>query len=170
MEVPQLRNETETTKEGISQLIFHQLLIHLSFIFSSFLLQDIFPPKKMDTLIPILAFLIPQLVKNPPATQETLVWFLGRKIRWRRDRLPTPIFLGFPHGSAGKESTCNAADLGLIPGLGRSPGEGKGYSLQYSGLENSKESQRVRHDQATFTSLYFTFTFYFLGNLGNNVS
>ena len=46
MEVPQLRNETETTKEGISQLIFHQLLIHLSFIFSSFLLQDIFPPKK----------------------------------------------------------------------------------------------------------------------------
>ena len=40
-------------------------------------------------------------------------------------------------GSAGKESTCNAGDLGLIPGLGRSPGEGKGYPLQYSGLENS---------------------------------
>ena len=39
-------------------------------------------------------------------------------------------------GSAGKESTCNAADLGSIPGLGRSPGEGKGYPLQYSGLEN----------------------------------
>ena len=38
--------------------------------------------------------------------------------------------------SAGKESTCNAEDLGLIPGLGRSPGEGKGYPLQYSGLEN----------------------------------
>ena len=44
--------------------------------------------------------------------------------------------LGFPGGSAGKESTCNAGDLGLIPGLGRSPGEGKGYPLQYSGLEN----------------------------------
>ena len=43
----------------------------------------------------------------------------------------------FPCGSAGKESTCNAGDLGLIPGLGRSPGEGKGYPLQYSGLENS---------------------------------
>ena len=44
---------------------------------------------------------------------------------------------GFPGGSAGKESTCNAGDLGSILGLGRSSGEGKGYSLQYSGLENS---------------------------------
>ena len=46
---------------------------------------------------------------------------------------------GFPCGSAGKESACNVRDLGLIPGLGRSPGEGKGYSLQYSGLENSMD-------------------------------
>jgi len=46
---------------------------------------------------------------------------------------------GFPCALAGKESTCNARDLGLIPGLGRSPGEGKGYPLQYSGLENSKD-------------------------------
>ena len=44
---------------------------------------------------------------------------------------------GFPCGSAGKESTRNAGDLGSIPWLGRSPGEGKGYPLQYSGLENS---------------------------------
>ena len=43
---------------------------------------------------------------------------------------------GFPCGSAGKESACNAGDLGLIPGMGRSPGEGKGYPLQCSGLEN----------------------------------
>ena len=42
----------------------------------------------------------------------------------------------FPGGSAGKESVCNVGDLGLIPGLERSPGEGKGYPLQYSGLEN----------------------------------
>ena len=42
-------------------------------------------------------------------------------------------------GSAGKESTCNAADLGWIPGLGRSPGEGKGYPFQYSVLGNSRE-------------------------------
>ena len=47
--------------------------------------------------------------------------------------------LGFPCGSAGKESACNAGDLGLIPGLGRSPGEGNGYPLQYSGLENSTD-------------------------------
>ena len=45
--------------------------------------------------------------------------------------------MGFSCGSAGKESACNAGDLGLIPGLGRFPGEGKGYPLQYSGLENS---------------------------------
>ena len=47
---------------------------------------------------------------------------------------------GFPCGSAGKESACNVRGLGLIPGLGRSPGEGKGYPLQYSGLENSMDS------------------------------
>ena len=47
--------------------------------------------------------------------------------------------LGFPCGSAGKESACNVGDLGLFPGLGRSPGEGKGYTLQYSGLENSMD-------------------------------
>ena len=47
--------------------------------------------------------------------------------------------MGFPGGSAGKESACNAGDLGSIPGLGRSPGEGKGYPLQYSGLENSMD-------------------------------
>ena len=44
---------------------------------------------------------------------------------------------GFPGGSDGKESTCDKGDLGLIPGFGRSPGEGKGYPLLYSGLENS---------------------------------
>ena len=59
------------------------------------------------------------------------------KIHWRRDRLPTPVFLGFPSGSAVKESSCNAGDQRSIPGLGRSPGEGIGYPLQYSGLENS---------------------------------
>ena len=47
---------------------------------------------------------------------------------------------GFPCGSAGKESACNGGDLGSIPGLGRSPGKGKGYSLQYCSLENSMGS------------------------------
>ena len=64
-------------------------------------------------------------------------WF--GKFPWRRDRLPTPVFLCFPGGSAGKESTWNTGDLGSIPGLERSSGEGKGYPLQYSGLENSME-------------------------------
>ena len=50
-----------------------------------------------------------------------------------------PTHLGFPGGSPGKEPTCSAGDLGLIPGLGRSPGEGKGHPLQYSGLETSMD-------------------------------
>ena len=45
--------------------------------------------------------------------------------------------MGFPCGSASKESPCNAGDPGSTPGLGRSPEEGKGYQLHYSGLENS---------------------------------
>jgi len=53
-----------------------------------------------------------------------------------------PLILGFPGGSADKETTCNLGDvrdLGSIPGLGRSPGKRKGYPLQYSGLENSMD-------------------------------
>ena len=46
---------------------------------------------------------------------------------------------GFPDSSVGKESTCSVGDLGSIPGLGISPGEGKGYPLQHSGLENSMD-------------------------------
>ena len=61
------------------------------------------------------------------------------KIHWRRDRLSIPLFLGFPCGSTGKESTCNVGDLGLVSQLERYPGEGKGYELQYSGLENSMD-------------------------------
>ena len=51
-------------------------------------------------------------------------------------------FLGFPCGSAGKESSCNAGGLGSIPGLGLSLGEGKVYPLQYSGLENSMDCHK----------------------------
>ena len=54
---------------------------------------------------------------------------------WRRDELPTPVFLGFPGVSDGKEFTHNVEDLGLIPELGRSPGRGHGNPLQYSCLE-----------------------------------
>ena len=92
-----------------------------------------------NQVLKLRASLIAQLVK---------IWLQCRrpqfdpwvgKICWRRDRLPTPVLLGFPCGSAGKES-CNVRDLGSIPGLGRSPGEGKGCSLQYSCLENPMEA------------------------------
>ena len=89
------------------------------------------------------ASLVAQLVKNPPAMQETRVQSLGwedplekEKIHWRRKRLPIPGFLGFPGGSDGEESTCNAGDLGSVLGFGRSPGGGRGNPLQYSCLEN----------------------------------
>ena len=93
------------------------------------------------------------MVKNLPAMQETLVQFLGQEDPLEKG------FLGFPGGSDNKESACsdskesacNAGDLGSIPGLGRSPGEGNSYSLQYSGLENSTDCivqgvQRVGHN------------------------
>ena len=88
----------------------------------------------------IRASIVAQLVKNPPAMQETQFDPWVGQISWRRDRPPTPVFLGLPGGLAGKESTCNVGDLGSIPGLGRSSGEGDGYPLQYSGLENSIDS------------------------------
>ena len=70
--------------------------------------------------------------------QSRRPWFNSwvRNITWRRDRLPVPGFMDFPGGSDGKESACNVGDLGLIPGLGRSPGGGHGNPLRYSCLEN----------------------------------
>ena len=71
--------------------------------------------------------------------------------------------------SAGKESACNAGDLGSIPGLGRSPGEGKGYPLQYSGMENSMDytvhgvtKSWTRLSNLHFFSLSFPFLFNFI--------
>ena len=67
-----------------------------------------------------------------------------------KENLPT-ISMGFPGGSDGKESSCNAGDMGLIPGSRRSPREGDGYPLQYSCLEKPTRllcpwGHRVRHD------------------------
>ena len=61
-------------------------------------------------------------------------WFNSSvgKVPWRRHRLPAPVFLGFPGGSAGKEFACNAEDPGSIHGSGRSAGKGTGYPLQHS--------------------------------------
>ena len=66
------------------------------------------------------------------------------------------LLSAFPGGSDGKESSGNVGDLGSIPGLGRSPGEGNVYPLQYSGLGNSMDyiSKRFGHDWVTFTSLF----------------
>ena len=69
-------------------------------------------------------------------------------------------FLGFACGSASKESACNVGDLGSIPGLGRSPGEGKGYPLHYSGLENSMDC--IGHGVAKSQTLLSDFHFHFL--------
>ena len=86
------------------------------------------------------------------------------KICWRRDRLPISIFLGFPCGSAGKESAHNVGDIGLIPGLGRSSREGKGYPPQYSGLGTSVDCKvhgvvksRTRLSDFHFLSFIFSF-------------
>ena len=74
------------------------------------------------------------------ATSFIQYWFwICRIILMWKDLRDLPKAIGFPDSSVGKESTCNAGDSGLIPGLGRSPGEGKGYPLQYSCLENSMD-------------------------------
>ena len=87
-----------------------------------------------------------------------------RKINWRSDRLPSPVFVGIPCGSAGKEFAWNVRDLGLIPRLERSPGEGKGYLIQYSGLENSMDcivngvtKSQTQSSNFHFTSLHFSY-------------
>ena len=73
----------------------------------------------------LLTFLIAQLVKNMLATQETLVRFLGQEDPLEKSRLPTPVFLGFHYGLAGKESACNTGYLGSKTGLGRFIEKGK---------------------------------------------
>ena len=75
--------------------------------------------------------LIAQLVKNPPAMQETLVQILGQEYLLEKEYAThSSLLLVFSCGSAGKESVCNAGDLGLILGLGTPAGEGKDYPLQ----------------------------------------
>ena len=70
-------------------------------------------------------------------------------------------YMDFPCGSAGKKSTCNVGDLGLIPGLGRSPREGKSYPFQYSFLENSMDSivHGVAKSQTWLSDFHFTWCY-----------
>ena len=73
-----------------------------------------------------------------PIKKDQNAWRKKLKER-QREMNNLTVLVGFPGGSAGKESTCNAGDTGSVPGLGRSSGEGNGYPLQYSGLENSMD-------------------------------
>ena len=74
--------------------------------------------------------------------------------------LPIPVFISFPGGSAGKDSTCNVGDLGSVPEMGRSPGEGNGYPLQCSGLENSMDciAHRVTKSWTRLSDFHTQFT------------
>ena len=91
-------------------------------------------------------------------------YFDSRQMEWPICHEQWPIFpftMGFlPCGSAGKESACNAGDLVSIPGFGRSPGEGKGYPLQYSGLENSMDwiVHGVAKSQTWLSNFHFPIT------------
>ena len=81
------------------------------------------------------------------------------EILFQQDEGNSCLLQLFPGSSAGKESTCNVGDLGLIPGLGISSGEGKGYPLQYSGLENSMDCivHGVTKNQMQLPLSLFTF-------------
>ena len=83
--------------------------------------------------------MVAQMVKNLPAMQETLVRFLGQEDPLEKRLATHSSIVDFSCGSAGKESACTAGDLGSLPGLERSLGDGKGYPHQYSGLENSMD-------------------------------
>ena len=105
------------------------------------------------------ASLIAQLVKNLPAMQDTLVQFLSQEDPLEEGQATHSSIVGLHGGSAGKESACNAGDLGLIPGLGKSPGEGKGYPLHYSGLKNSMDSivHGLTKSRTQMSNLHFSF-------------
>ena len=90
--------------------------------------------------------------------------FLSSFALFSCDFMTVFIVTGFPCGSAGKESACNAGDPSSIPGLGRSPGEGKGYPLQYSGLENSIDCivQGVTKSWTRLSDFHFHFLLSYL--------
>ena len=115
----------------------------------------------------LLHLICPSL--GPPMLLQTLLflflffWFWCRPACLALLLLPVLLDIlhaigGFPDSSVGKASTCSAGDLGLIPGLGRSPGERKGYPLQYSGLEHSMDCtiHGVTKSQTWLRAFHFT--------------
>ena len=113
-------------KKGMPVYQWHHIV---QFIFCSFK-----SPKWVFLVIKALVCVI--LIQRLKSFMRFKRWYCGSKRDDWKDHLG---FLSFPGGSDGKESTCNAGDLGSIPGLGRSPGEGNGCSFQYSCLENSMD-------------------------------
>ena len=101
----------------------------------------------------ILTSLVAQMVKNLPTMQETWVHSLGWEDPLEKGKATHSSILGLPLWSAGKESACNAGDLGSFPGLGRSPGEGNSYPLQCSGLENPMDYPSGHKESDTVVQL-----------------
>ena len=137
---------------------------------------DLSSPTKDRTLIPCIRKQF--FTTGPPKKSLNSTWkssnyspfqslsWSHSLIHWTHFSRGHTYILGFPSGSADKESACNLGDLGWIPGLGRSPGEGKGYPLQYSDLENSMEY--IVHGVAkswTQLSNFHFFTFILLQNI-----
>ena len=97
--------------------------------------RTIGPPPETEPMPPVLEQGV--LTTRPPG--KSLSVFFAHISGFTFDLSPFDRDLGFLGSSAGKESGCNAGDLGSIPGLGRSPGEENSYPLQYSGLENAMD-------------------------------
>ena len=93
----------------------------------------------MDNYGPLFNRWASLLVRNPPAMQETLVRFLGWEDPLENGTATHSRILRLPLWLSWQRILCNVGDLGSVPGLGRSPGEGNGYPLQYSGQENSMD-------------------------------
>ena len=122
----------------------HEETIHILFYFSAYISgKEDFPTNVTESLKSWLL----------PVTQNFKFACCLKLFKLLHD---FPLYPGgFPGGWAGKESACEAGDLGLIPGLGRYPGEGKGSPLQYSGLENSRDCIRKEPDTTKWLSLSF---------------
>ena len=99
-------------------------------------IREVFLASNVPGIVPVLYLFLPG---SHPCKDWT--WWCSVKIHFSLSDLKSTSrdVWGFSGSSAGKESTCNAGDLGLIPRLGRSSGEGNGYPLQWSGLENSMD-------------------------------
>ena len=99
-----------------------------------------------------------QLEANYLTILQQVLSYIDMNQPWSYMYSLQPPQTGFPHNSGDKESACNAGDLGSIPGLGRSPGEGKGYPFQYSVLENSMDTVHgVAKSQTQLSDFYFHF-------------